>query len=370
MVDKTIQEQIVSESPNIEAYKLGLLELTKKLADKPVDVPAYQLAGITPQQEEAVKMAGLGVGSYQPYMTSANDAYAKAAEGYGGMPEYGLAGIGQAGQYGTAATQGASGFGNLASLYGMVGANTYDPNSVTSYMNPYQKNVTDSAIAEMNRQAQIQQLGVSSAATKAGAFGGSRFGVQQAELGRNLAEVQSKKIFEDYYNNYAQAQKASMDAWGQQQQRSQSAGNLLLGVGNSVANTNIAAGNMGLNAATQGGQLQGTSAAGIASLGTATAALGQQQSGLQQGDVSFLYNLGEKQQGMQQKELDASRQTQIQQMYEPYQRVSFLSDIYKGAPSSQQTISQTSAPSASIASQVAGLGTAGLAAYNLMGKNS
>jgi hypothetical protein len=366
MVDTTVQEQIVREAPDVEAYKLGLLDLTKKLAERPTDIPAYQIAGMTPQQQEAIKMAGLGIGSYQPYMTSANEAYSKAAEGYGGMPEYGLAGIWQAGKYGTAATQGASDYGDLASLYGVAGTTAYKPSSVTDFMNPYQENVTRAALAEMNRQAQIQQQGVASAAAKAGAFGGSRFGVQQAELGRNLAEVQSKKIFEDYYNNYAQAQKASMDAWSQQQQRSQAAGNLLLGVGNSVANANIAAGNMGVNAATQAGQLQGTSAAGIASLGTATAALGQQQSGLQQGDVSFLYNLGEKQQAQQQKEFDASRQTQIQQLYEPYQRVSFLSDIYKGAPSSQQTISQTSAPSASLASQVAGLGTAGLAAYNLM----
>jgi hypothetical protein len=55
----------------------------------------------------------------------------------------------------------------------------------------------------------------------------------------------------------------------------------------------------------------------------------------------------------------------LQQAYEPFQRISFISDIYKGAPSSQQTISQTTAPSPSLVSQVAGLGTAGLAAYNL-----
>jgi hypothetical protein len=88
---------------------------------------------------------------------------------------------------------------------------------------------------------------------------------------------------------------------------------------------------------------------------------------LAQGDTSFLYNIGNQQQAYQQKVLDAARQTAIQQQYEPYQRVSFLSDIYKGAPSSQQTISQTSAPSPSLVSQVGGLGIAGLSAYNLFG---
>jgi hypothetical protein len=206
MVDTTIQEQIVRESPDIEAYKKGLLDLSKQLADKPIDVPAYQIAGMTPQQQEAIKMAGLGIGSYQPYMESANAAYAKSAEGYGGLPQYGLAAMSEAGKYGSGATGAATNYGEAAALYGMAGAKSYDPNSVTSYMNPYQKNVTDNAIAEMNRQAQIQSQATAANASKAGAFGGSRFGVQQAELGRNLADVQSKKIFEDYYNNYAQAQ--------------------------------------------------------------------------------------------------------------------------------------------------------------------
>jgi hypothetical protein len=89
------------------------------------------------------------------------------------------------------------------------------------------------------------------------------------------------------------------------------------------------------------------------------------QSGLQQGDTSFLYNIGQKQQEQRQREIDAARKTEVEAKYEPYQRVSFLSDIYKGIPSSQQTISQTTAPSASLVSQVAGMGTAGLAAYNL-----
>jgi hypothetical protein len=269
---------------------------------------------------------------------------------------------------GKAATDAVSGYGDMATRLGIAGAQSYDPNSATAFMNPYQQQVTQNSIAEMNRQAQIQNQNVSSQAAKAGAFGGSRFGVQQAELGRSLAEVQSKKIFEDYANNYNQAQTASMNAFANQQARAQTAGNLALGAGQNIGSTNIAAGQLGVSAATNAGTLQGNSAAGLASLGTSTAALGQLQSGLQQGDTSFLYNMGLKQQEQRQKEIDAARKTGVEAKYEPFQRVSFLSDIYKGAPSSQQTISQTTAPSASLVSQVAGLGTAGLAAYNLMGK--
>jgi hypothetical protein len=343
MAETTIQEQIVREAPDIEAYKLGLLKLAKERAEIPVDIPAMKAAEMSPQQIQALQMSGQGIGSYAPYMQSAGQAFTKAAEGYGGLPQYGQAGMDAANSY-----------GGLAAMFGAAGTQAYDPRMAQAFMNPYQEAVTQNAVAEMGRQAQIQQQGLSAQAVKAGAFGGSREGVQRAELGRNLADMQSKRILEDYFANYSQAQTNAQNAFANQQARQQTAGNLALG-----------AGQLGLQGATQAGGLQQASAAGIGTLGQQTAALGQLQSGLQQGDVSFLYNIGMQQQAQRQKELDAARQTELQQSYEPFQRISFLSDIYKGAPSSQQTISQTTAPSPSIVSQVAGLGTAGLAAYNL-----
>ena len=47
MSEKTIQEQIVREAPEIEAIKLGLLESAKDLADMPVNLPDYQVAGLS-----------------------------------------------------------------------------------------------------------------------------------------------------------------------------------------------------------------------------------------------------------------------------------------------------------------------------------
>jgi hypothetical protein len=365
MVDTTVQEQIVSESPELAARKLGIVDAAKALASKPVDLPTAQVAGMTPQQIEAIKMAGNGIGSYEPYIKNAGEAFTKSAEGYAGLPQYGLAGMNIANTTGANAVEGTTAYADLGARLAVSGAQNYDPNSSAAYMNPYQQQVTQNAIAEMNRQAQIQSANNSAAASKAGAFGGSRFGVQTAETNRNLAEVQSKKIFEDYYNNYAQAQKASMDAWGQQQTRAQQAGTTALGAGTAIGNVNIAAGTLGANAANNAGNLQATSAQGIESLGKDTAALGQQLSGLQQGDTSFLYNVGEKQQQQKQKELDTGYKNDMTAAYEPYQRISWASDIYKSTPSSQQTISTTAAPSASIGSQVAGVGTAALAAYNL-----
>jgi hypothetical protein len=76
----------------------------------------------------------------------------------------------------------------------------------------------------------------------------------------------------------------------------------------------------------------------------------------------MLYNIGQQQQDITQRQADAARNTQLQQIYQPYQDVAFMSDIYKGAPSSQQSISAATAPVPSTFQQAAGLGIAGLSA--------
>ena len=63
------------------------------------------------------------------------------------------------------------------------------------------------------------------------------------------------------------------------------------------------------------------------------------------------------------KEIEASRSTQLQAAQEPFGRLGFLSDIYAGAPTAQQTSQQTIAPSTSPLLQAAGLGIAGLGAF-------
>jgi hypothetical protein len=75
-----------------------------------------------------------------------------------------------------------------------------------------------------------------------------------------------------------------------------------------------------------------------------------------------LFDLGKQDQAQRQAELEATRQNQMSQLYEPYQRVAFLSDIYKGAPSSQQAITTSTAPGASTAQNILGLGAAGVSA--------
>jgi hypothetical protein len=59
-------EQIVREAPEIEAYKLGLLQSAKALP-APV-LPGYQVAGMSPEQISAMQRGISGIGAYQPYL--------------------------------------------------------------------------------------------------------------------------------------------------------------------------------------------------------------------------------------------------------------------------------------------------------------
>ena len=130
----------------------------------------------------------------------------------------------------------------------------------------------------------------------------------------------------------------------------------------------------------QGNELQNNIAQGIGNLGTSYGQLNlaqgsaQGQMGMQQGalgelsqtlnqkDSGYLFDVGKQQQAQDQANTEAGRQTKMEELYEPYQRVGFLSDIYEGAPTSQQTIAATTAPKSSAAQQILGLGVAGLSA--------
>jgi hypothetical protein len=52
-------------------------------------------------------------------------------------------------------------------------------------MSPYQQDVIDTTLSEMDRQAAIQRQGIGQQAITSGAFGGGREGVQLAEYDAN-----------------------------------------------------------------------------------------------------------------------------------------------------------------------------------------
>ena len=293
------ETQIVREAPEIEAYKLGLLKSAKELADTPITLPEQQVAEMSGLQTSAIDLAKEGIGSYQPYLTEA---------GYSMGDAYGMIGGAQ-----------------QAIPYYQSAALAPSQEMIQTYMNPYQ----DAVQQEISRAFDLQRNQAAGQAVGSGAFGGGRAAIQQAEIGRNEAQA----LAQSQAQNFLQAQQAAQNQLQRQ-----------LASGQGIASLGL-----------ESGEALGTLGLRQASLGQMGQELGQQQ-------YQSLFELGRLQQGQQQAELEAARQSDLAQLYEPYQRFSYLSDIYKGAPSTQQTIASATAPSVSPAQQYLGLGIAGLSA--------
>jgi len=210
-------------------------------------------------------------------------------------------------------------------------------------------------LQRLNEEGLRAQNQLGAQAVQAGAFGGSRFGVESAQLGENLQDARARALAQLNSQNYLQALQTGQSAFENQQRRQQQQSQLFSGIGELT-------GRLGAQQAVIGGQ---QAAIGGQQIGVGQAA---QQAGLR--DIAALQQMGGQQQQQQQAVLEAQRANLQKQLYEPYSRVSFLSDIYKGAPSTQTSLGSLTVPTPpppSAFQQIAGAGT-GLLGLGMAGK--
>ena len=81
------------------------------------------------------------------------------------------------------------------------------------------------------------------------------------------------------------------------------------------------------------------------------------------GDISTLMQMGTQEQQLQQQVYDEQYRRGIQEQYEPYQRLGFVSDIMQGAPTSASSLAMATTPQANPLAQAVGAGISGLALY-------
>ena len=255
------QTSIVREAPGIEERKIELMDIARQVADQPIDLPDLQVAQLSDLEKQGITTAGVtGVGA--PTVQQGIAQIQSAAAG---------------------------------------------PN-IQQFLNPFQSFVTD----EIARQGQMMQNKLGAQAIGAGAFGGGREGVQQAELqGRTLSNIG---------RSLAQGFQTALGGAQRQQQ-------------------------IGLLAGQQLG------------------ALGAQQQRMSQADLQQLMAAGGLQRQLAQATLDAQRQTELQQLYEPYQRAEFLANLYAQGPKTQSGVTMGTTPSTSPFAQAVGTGIGAFAAY-------
>ena len=182
-----VQETRTLPAPFIESigkdYAKGLTDLTSKPIATQQFAPT--VVGQDQLQTDAAALAATGLGAYQPYLTG-QGAFAGTPTDMMGAQDYGAA---AAALTGTGVNTAAAGQPASAG-------------SIASYMSPYQQSVIDATLAEYDIQAQKGQQGILDAASRIGALGAGRTGVQmgeyQAASDRNRAAIQAGLLQQGY----------------------------------------------------------------------------------------------------------------------------------------------------------------------------
>jgi hypothetical protein len=219
------------------------------------------------------------LGRYAPYFQTAGSAVTGGVESLG----RGLGALGA----------GMTFFGPAAQ-YVSGGRGMYDPSQyVSSYMNPYISSVIEETEKDIERQGNVARQRASAEAVGRGAFGGSRQGIQAAEVERAIQDAKTKATTDLRSKGYQSALDASSQAYQQAATRDLEAGRLMGGLGQSV-------GQLGSQFGTLGGQ--------YGSLAGTTADIGRVYSALGPADLSFMTGVGEAERAYRQQMLDVGRQ--------------------------------------------------------------
>ena len=221
---------------------------------------APQVAGLSQLEQDARTRAQAGLGSFQPFLTSAQQ---------------------QAGVAGTT-------LGGVASGLGAIPTGAPTTQQVTDFMSPFQSQVIDATLSEFDRNTAQREQQIRDQQTALGALGSGRAGVQLAEFGTGAARERALLNAQLLQQGFGQAQAA----------RQQDIANRF---GIAQAQSGLAGQQLGL------GQFQ----TGLASL----------VPGLQRADVGQLGALGAIDRSLSQAQLDAQRQAATTAAFQPQQQL-------------------------------------------------
>ena len=368
------QQSMSLPSPQVQALQGIMGPHMARMIGTPIDTDAFapQAAAQTELQQQAAQQAatqaglgtlqfdesgmftgieegtGTGIAGYQKFLDQAatdfGGASAAAAAGQGA----GTAALGQAGTAMDAAQQ--------AAVAGQdAGAQYMGPQAYEQFMSPYQQEVIDATMAGYDQKMAEQQakFGVSGGQ----AFGGSRFGVAQGQLGAqgalDRAQAQANLLSQGYQN----AQMAASQAFGQAQQMAGQNVNMYGQVGQ---------GQMGLAGAQQGQAAQNVGLYGTA--GQAQQGLAALQPQLAQQAWAGLGQVGQGQQGQIQAGLDTAAQAAQTAAYEPLQRMTAFGQnlAAMGGGGSNYAIPQATPQTSPMSNLITGIGS-GMSIGNMFG---
>jgi hypothetical protein len=149
------------------------------------------------------EMGAIGATGGMP-MGSGTLGTAQTGENIGAPTPYDTTGVTPPPGMGFTSPMGTSPQGGIAGLTPPQ-ASQQPSNIAQSYMNPYLQSVLDPQMAELRRQNDITNMKANAGLTSAGAFGGGRQAIMNAENNRNLMMEQNKTVGQGYANAYDKA---------------------------------------------------------------------------------------------------------------------------------------------------------------------
>jgi len=323
------QTDLQKQAATLAAQQAGLIGANQEMVFNP-NTGTFDL----PQGAQA------GVAGYQQFLddaTSAASAAQKAAMAGQGAGQAGITAAQQIADQMQAAATAGQGAGDqfLQAAQGFVGPNAYQ-----QFMSPYQQDVIDATMADMQSKLAEQQaqLGASAGA----AFGGGRFGVAQGQLASSGAIGQALAGAQLRQQGFETANQLAAQAFQQQQAAA-------------TAAQQQAAQNLGLFGTAQQGQLAGSQAeqqqlastlANLTGVGTTQQQLASLQPTLAAQNIGQIGQLGAQQQAQAQTILDTARAARKQIAYEPYERLSFMGQQLTGIKGGYPGATFSSAPTA------------------------
>ena len=163
------------DQPYAGAMRRGFLESASALAKQPMPIPVRQYAGLDPYEMQARQLAG-GLGGFAPYIQQ---------------------GSGMMGQ----------GFNTMQQARGMFG-----PGAAQQFYRPYEDQVVQGVIEQMNKQNQQQGIEDRNRAISAGAFGGSRGRLMEQEREKSFGRGLTQAVGGLRQQGWNQAQQAAQQA--------------------------------------------------------------------------------------------------------------------------------------------------------------
>lgn len=277
--------------PGTSSYSPGFLQQVFRASDRtffddqgrPVVVPE-RVAGLSPDQIDAINRARESVGVQEPFIQEAGQKFRGGLENLFG------------------------GLGEAESVLREVGRGQFDPSMIQQFQDPYEQAVVDQVTRDVMEAGEKQDILARARDVSSGesAFGSrARLGAEDRArmLGRGLSET----LAQIRSGGFQQAQGRAMDEFNRQQ-------GALAGLSSGLGS---------LAQARQRGQI---------GLGGQLVDLGTQLAQSRQADVQSQLGLGNITQGMQQAQLDVARRNALAQQQAPLQQMQSLLPFVQSVP--------------------------------------